>query len=84
MPAFFYPQISWWGRFASWLFFRGRIGLIGPIRPINQTDPSDRSDRTEKRREEKTHAKARRREEDKCEDEWRHVLPLCGNSRRRY
>ncbi|MDD4539588.1 MAG: hypothetical protein PHT80_11285, partial [Lentisphaeria bacterium] len=29
-------------------------------------------------------AKARRREEDKCEEEWRHVLPLCGNLRRRY
>jgi hypothetical protein len=62
MPAFFYPQISWWGRFASWLLFRGRIGLIRPINQTDQSDPSDRSDRSEKRREDKTDAKARRRQ----------------------
>jgi len=31
-----------------------------------------------------SHAKARRREEDKGREEWRLVLPLRGNSRRRF
>jgi len=31
-----------------------------------------------------SHAKARGREEDKDKEEWRRVLLLCGNSRRRW
>ena len=85
--------------FLSADFLVGTVRLVVVFSRTDRTDRTDQTDQSNRsikpispirrlgpigpRKDEKIKRK-RRREEDKCEEEWRHVLPLCGNSRRRY